>query len=40
MNYVGSPEGQGAAAAAAGSAPLSADVMEQVQAAVDQISVG
>ena len=32
MAYVGSTEGQDAAAAAAGSAPLSADIMEQVAA--------
>jgi phosphate transport system substrate-binding protein len=40
MAYVGSEEGQEAAAAAAGSAPLSADIMAQVQEAVDQISAG
>ena len=40
MAYVGSPEGQQAAADAAGSAPLSDAVLEKVSAAVDQISAG
>ena len=40
MAYVGSAEGQQAAAEAAGSAPLSDAVLEQVAAAVDQISAG
>jgi phosphate transport system substrate-binding protein len=40
MAYVGSPEGQDAAAAAAGSAPLSEAVLAQVEAAVAQISAG
>ena len=40
MAYVGSEEGQEAAARAAGSAPLSPEILEQVQAAVDQISAG
>ena len=39
MNYVGSDEGQEAAAAAAGSAPLSDEVQAEVQKSVDQISV-
>jgi phosphate transport system substrate-binding protein len=39
MTYVGSDEGQMAAAAAAGSAPLSADVQAEVQKSIDQISL-
>ena len=40
MTYVGSQEGQQAAADAAGSAPISEDLRAQVLGAVDQISVG
>ena len=40
MTYVGSDEGQAAAAAAAGSAPLSDEVQAEVQKAVEAISVG
>ncbi|HYN34273.1 MAG TPA: phosphate ABC transporter substrate-binding protein PstS [Ilumatobacteraceae bacterium] len=39
MAYVGSTEGQAAAAEAAGSAPLSAEVQAEVQKSVEQISV-
>jgi phosphate transport system substrate-binding protein len=39
MTYVGSPEGQDAAAASAGSAPISDDLREQLSAAVDAIAV-
>ncbi len=39
MTYVGSDEGQAAAAEAAGSAPISAEVQAQVQESIDQISV-
>jgi phosphate transport system substrate-binding protein len=38
MSYVGSAEGQQAAAEAAGSAPLSDAVLAEVEAAVAQIS--
>jgi phosphate transport system substrate-binding protein len=40
MTYVGSDEGQAAAAAAAGSAPLSPEVQREVARAVEAISVG
>jgi phosphate transport system substrate-binding protein len=40
MAYVGSEEGQTAAAEAAGSAPISADVQTQLEEAINQISVG
>jgi phosphate transport system substrate-binding protein len=40
MAYVGSPEGQEAAAEAAGSAPLSDAVLAKVEAATAQISAG
>ena len=40
MTYVGSEEGQAAAAEAAGSAPISADVQTQLEEAISQISVG
>lgn len=40
MTYVGSPDGQAAAAETAGSAPLSDEVLAQVEAAVQQISAG
>ncbi len=39
MAYVGSEEGQAAAAEAAGSAPISADVQAQLEEAINQISV-
>ncbi len=39
MTYVGSDQGQAAAAESAGSAPLSPDVQAEVQASIDQISV-
>ncbi len=39
MAYVGSDEGQAAAAESAGSAPLSAEVQAEVQNSIDQISV-
>jgi phosphate transport system substrate-binding protein len=39
MTYVGSAEGQEAAAAAAGSAPISPDVQSQLEEAINQISV-
>jgi phosphate transport system substrate-binding protein len=39
MTYVGSPEGQAASAASAGSAPISDAVRAEVQKAVDAISV-
>lgn len=39
MTYIGSPEGQDAAAASAGSAPISDDLREQLSAAVDAIGV-
>jgi phosphate transport system substrate-binding protein len=37
IGYIASAEGQEAAAAAAGSAPLSADLQAQVKASVDSI---
>ena len=40
MAYVGSEAGQTAAADAAGSAPISADVQAQLEEAISQISVG
>jgi phosphate transport system substrate-binding protein len=40
MAYVGSSAGQEAAAAAAGSAPMTSELMSQVATAVDQISAG
>jgi phosphate transport system substrate-binding protein len=40
MAYVGSEAGQQAAAAAAGSAPMTPELMEQVAASVEQISAG
>ncbi len=39
MSYVGSDEGQAAAAESAGSAPLSAEVQAEVQNSIDQISL-
>jgi phosphate transport system substrate-binding protein len=40
MGYVGSSAGQAAAAKAAGSAPMTAELMKQVATSVDQISAG
>ena len=40
MTYVGSDAGQQAAAEAAGSAPISSEVRDQIQTSIDQISVG
>jgi phosphate transport system substrate-binding protein len=40
LNYVASDEGQQAAASAAGSAPISATLRKDVQAAIDSIKVG
>lgn len=39
MTYVGSDEGQAAAAESAGSAPISAEIQAEIQTAIDQISV-
>jgi phosphate transport system substrate-binding protein len=39
MMYVGSPEGQAAAAAAAGSAPISVELSAQLETAIDMITV-
>lgn len=40
MTWVGSPEGQAAAAATAGSAPISADVSAAIAESLEQITVG
>ena len=39
MTYVGSPEGQAASAAAAGSAPISQEVSDEILVSIDQITV-
>ncbi len=39
MTYVGSPEGQAASQASAGSAPISPEVSAEIQTSIDQISV-
>ncbi len=39
MSYVGSPEGQAASAASAGSAPISEDLAAEIQAVLDTIEV-